>query len=56
MLLPLILMTLAFQAYFVTVLLLRMRTELVRRKLRSARLKQVEAAERLPGPALGRPA
>jgi heme exporter protein C len=53
MLLPLILMMLAFQAYFVTVLLLRMRTELLRRKLRSARLMQVEAETELPRSAAG---
>ncbi|MSO71284.1 MAG: heme ABC transporter permease [Alphaproteobacteria bacterium] len=54
MLVPLILMTLAFEAYFVTVLLLRMRTELVRGKLRSARLRAAEADEYLPN--IGKPA
>ncbi|MFQ5971002.1 MAG: heme ABC transporter permease [Alphaproteobacteria bacterium] len=43
MLLPLLLMAFAFLAYFVTVLLLRVRAELTARKVRALRLAQVAA-------------
>ncbi len=42
---PLMVMALAFGAYFVTVLLLRIRSELVARKVRAIRLVRVQAAE-----------
>ena len=45
MLVPLILMVLAFQTYFVTVWLVRIRAELAARRVRGLRLVQVRAAE-----------
>ena len=45
MLVPLILMMLAFQTYFVTVWLVRIRAELAARRVRGLRLVQVRAAE-----------
>jgi heme exporter protein C len=42
MLWPLLLMALAFKAYFLTVLILRVRSEVAARKLRSVRLQQAQ--------------
>jgi heme exporter protein C len=44
-LLPLLVMGLAFGGYFVTVLLLRIRSEILARKIRAIRLAQVQAGE-----------
>jgi heme exporter protein C len=44
-LVPLVVMGLAFAGYFVTVLLLRTRSEIVARKIRAIRLAQVQAGE-----------
>ncbi len=44
MLVPLLVMVLAFKAYFITVLLWRMKAELVARKLQVLRLKKVQGA------------
>ena len=44
MLTPLLLMAFAFMGYFVTVLLLRVRTELTARKIRALRMAQAAAA------------
>lgn len=52
MLVPLLLMTVAFKGYFITALLLRIRAELAARKVRVMRLSQLHAAERA-APATG---
>jgi len=44
MLLPLLLMGLGFTTYFVTILLLRIRTEIIAAKLRAIRMTQIHAA------------
>ena len=44
MLVPLLVMVLAFQAYFITVLLWRMKAELAARKLQVLRLKKAQGA------------
>jgi heme exporter protein C len=53
MLVPLFLMAIGFTVYFVPVLILRMRAELVARKVRIARMARVHAAPDLPRAAPG---
>jgi len=53
MLLPLFLMALGFTAYFVALLILRMRAELVARKVRIARMARVHAPAEMLRPAPG---
>ena len=55
MLIPLLVMAVAFKAYFVTVLLVRMRSEITARKLRSLQILTVDQHpdDRVPGTAAG---
>jgi heme exporter protein C len=48
MLVPLLLMGLGFTTYFVTVLLIRVRTEIVASKIRAIRMTQIHAAHAAP--------
>ncbi len=52
MLIPLLVMALAFTTYFVTVLIVRMRSEIVARKVRALQIAQVERGQPMP-PARG---
>ena len=50
MLIPLLIMALAFTTYFGTVLIVRMRTEIVARKVRALQIAQVERGQPTPPP------
>lgn len=51
MLVPLLLMGAGFTTYFLWVLMLRLRAEIIAGKIRALRLRQVRAGETVPGPA-----